>query len=106
MRFLKWIKLLIKFCLTREKFLAELHLRLLGFTYSVCKKSIRYCEGIQKFKETVYSKCLYMNELDKACFAHDDGHSGSKHLAERNISGKVLKDRAFKIATNFSYDRY
>ena len=100
------MKLLIKFCLTREKYLAELDLRLLKFTYSVCKKSFRYCERIQKFKETVYLKCLYMKELDKACFVHDQGHAGSKHLAERNISGKVLKDRAFKIATDFFCDRY
>ena len=40
----------------------------------------------------------------KACFAH--AYSDSKDLAERTISDKILKDRAYEIARNRNYDGY
>ena len=39
-----------------------------------------------------------MNQLDKACFAHD--------LAKRTISHKISKDWAYKITRNPKYDGY
>ena len=49
---------------------------------------------------------MYNNELDKDCFAQDAAYSGSKDLAKRTISGKVLKERADEIAINHKYDGY
>ena len=57
-------------------------------------------ERIQKFKESVYLKHLYRNELDKACFSHDAAYSDSKELAKRTTSDKISKDRAYKIPRN------
>ena len=49
---------------------------------------------------------MYRNELDKACFTHEVEYSGSKDLAKRTISDKILKDRAYEISTNRNYDGY
>ena len=51
-------------------------------------------------------KHLYRNELDKACFDNDVAISDSKDLAKRTISDKILKDRAYEIATNPKYEGY
>ena len=37
---------------------------------------------------------------------HDAAYSGSKDLANRTISDKILKDRAYEIARNCKYDVY
>ena len=57
-----------KFLLARDKFMSEIHLRQSGFTYSACGPFIKNKERIQKFKETMDSRYIYQNELDKACF--------------------------------------
>ena len=49
---------------------------------------------------------IYRNELDKACFQHDMAYGKLKDLANRTQSGKVLKDKAFKIASDPKYDSY
>ena len=49
---------------------------------------------------------IYENELDKACFQHDMAYGKSKDLIKRTQSDKVLKDKAFKIASNLKYDGY
>ena len=92
--------------LTGDKFVRELHLKQPGFTYSACGPLTKHREGIQKFRETGNLKHLYKNELDKACFAHDAAYSGSKDLATRTISDKILKDRAYEINKNDKYDGY
>ena len=46
------------------------------------------------------------NELDKACFQHDTAYGKSKYLAKRTQSDKVLRDKAFKIASDSKYDGY
>ena len=50
--------------------------------------------------QTLFTK----NELDKACFQHDMAYGKSKNLAKRTQSDKVLKDKAFKIASDIKYD--
>ena len=45
-------------------------------------------------------------ELDKACFQHDVAYGKSKDLVKRTQSDKVLRDKAFKIASNPKYDGY
>ena len=49
---------------------------------------------------------IYKKELDKACFQHDIAYGKSKDLIERTQSDKVLKDKAFKIASDPRYDGY
>ena len=66
-----------KFLLTGDKFMPELHLKQLGFTYSACEPFTKHREGIQKYKETGKLKRLYRNELDKVYFAHDTAYSDS-----------------------------
>ena len=46
------------------------------------------------------------NELDKACFQHDMAYGDFKDLKRRIQSDKVLKDKAFIIASNPKYDGY
>ena len=47
---------------------------------------------------------IYRNELDKACFQHDMAYGKSKDLVKRTQSDKVLRDKAFKIASDPKYD--
>ena len=47
---------------------------------------------------------IYKNERDKACFQHDMAYGKSKDLTKRTQSDKVLKDKAFKIASDPKYD--
>ena len=49
---------------------------------------------------------IYRNEFDKACFQHDMSNGKSKDLAKRSQSDKVLRDKAFKIASDPKYDGY
>ena len=49
---------------------------------------------------------IYRNELDKACFHYNVAYGNSKDLVNRTQSGKVSKDKAFKIASNPTYDGY
>ena len=52
------------------------------------------------------SNFIYKNELDKACFQHDMAYGKSKDLTKRIQSDKVLRDKAFKIASDLKYDGY
>ena len=49
---------------------------------------------------------IYKNELDKACFYHDMASGKSNDLTKRTQSDKVLRDKAFKIASDPKYDGY
>ena len=60
-----------KCLLAGDKFMPETHLRQPGFTYNACEPFTKNKERIQKFKETIDTKCIYGNESDKACFQHD-----------------------------------
>ena len=44
--------------------------------------------------------------LIKLCFQHDMAYRKSKDLVKRTQSDKVLKGKAFKIASNPKYDGY
>ena len=83
----------------------EMHLKL-GFTYSACGPFTKNKERIEKFMQTGNTNFFYRNELDKACFQHDMGYGKSKKLAKRTQSGKVLRDKEFKIASDPKYDGY
>ena len=49
---------------------------------------------------------IYKNELDKACFQHDMAYGKLKDLAKKTQSDKVLRFKAFKIASDPKYDGY
>ena len=48
----------------------------------------------------------YRNELDKACFQHDSAYADHKDLINRTKADKVLRDKAYDIASNPEYDGY
>ena len=95
-----------KFLLVGDKFMPEMHLKQPGFTYSACGPFTKNKERIEKFMQTGNTDFIYKNELDKACFQHDMAYGKSKDLVKRTQSDKVLKDKAFKIASNPKYDGY
>ena len=49
---------------------------------------------------------IYRNELDKACFQHDSAYADHKDLINRTEADKVLRDKAYDIASNPKYDGY
>ena len=56
--------------------------------------------------QTGNTDVIYNNEFDKTCFQHDMAYDKSKDLAKRTQSDKILKDKAFKIASDPKYDGY
>ena len=84
----------------------EMHLKQRGFTYSDCGLFAKNKERIEKFMQTRNTDYSYKTDLDKACFQHDMAYRKYKDLAKCTESDKVLKDKAFKIASNTNYDVY
>ena len=84
----------------------EMHLRQSGFTYSACGPFTKNKERIEKFMQTGNTDFIYRNELDKACFQHDMAYGKAKDLVRRTQSDKVLRDKAFNIASDPKYDGY
>ena len=95
-----------KFLLAGDKFMPEMHLRQPQFVYSACGPFTRHKEIIKKFKQTGDTRYIYRNELDKACFQHDSAYADHKYLINRAKADKVLKDKAYNIASNLIYDGY
>ena len=95
-----------KFLLLGNKFMPEMHLKQPGFTYSACGPSTRNKERIEKFMQRANADFIYRNELDKACFQHDMAYAKSKDLLKKTHSDKVLREKAFKIASDPKYDGY
>ena len=46
------------------------------------------------------------SDLDKACFQHDMAYGKSTDSVKRTQSDKILRDKAFKIASDPKYDGY
>ena len=84
----------------------EMHLRQPQFVYSVCDPFTRHKERIKKFEQTGDTHYIYRNELDKACFQHDSAYADHIDLINRTKSDKVLRDKAYNIASNPKYDGY
>ena len=63
-------------------------------------------ERIQKFMQTGDTCYIYRNDLDEACLQHDMAYGKHKDLTEKTESDKVLRDKAFKIASNPKYNGY
>ena len=95
-----------KFLLAGDKFMPEMHLRQPQFVYSACGPFTRHKERIKEFKRTGDTRYIYRNELDKPCFQHDSAYADYKDLINRTKSDKVLRDKAYDIASNPEYDGY
>ena len=95
-----------KFLLVGDKFMPEMHLRQPRFVYSACGPFTRHKEIIKEFKRTDDTRYIYRNELDKACFQHDSAYADHKDLISRTKADKVLRDKAYNIASNPKYDGY
>ena len=94
------------FLVVGDNFMPEMHLKLPGFTYSACGPLTKNKQRIEKFMQTGNTGFIYRNELDKACFQHDMAHGKTKDLVKRTQLHKVLRDKAFKIASDPKYDGY
>ena len=95
-----------KFLLAGDKFMPEMHLRQPQFVYSACGPFTRHKERIKKFKQTGDTRYIYRNELDKACFQYDSAYADYKDLINRTEADKVLRVKAYDIASNPEYDSY
>ena len=95
-----------KFLLAGDKFMQEMHLRQPRFTYSACGPFTRHKERIKKFKETGDMQYIYRNELDKAWFQQDSAYADNRDLLNRTRADKILRDKAYDIASNPEYDGY
>ena len=94
------------FLLLGDKFMPEMHLKQPGFTDSACGPFTKNKGRLEKFIETGNPNFIHKNELDKACFQHDTAYGKSKDLVKRTQSDKVLRNKAFKIASDPKYDGY
>ena len=94
------------FLLVGDKFMPEMHLRQPQFVYSACGPFTRHKERIKEFKRTGDMRYIYRNELNKACFQHDSAYVDHKDLINRTEADKVLRDKAYDIASNPEYDGY
>ena len=99
-------KVINKFLLAGDKFMPEMHLRQPQFVYSACGPFTRHKERIKEFKRSGDTRYIYRNELDKACFQHYSAYADHKDLKNRTEADKVLKDKAYNIASNPEYDGY
>ena len=80
-----------KFLLAGEKFMPEMPLKQLVFTYSSCGPFTRTKPRIEKFMRTGDTNYIYKNELDKACFQRDMTYGKYKDLEKRTQSDKQSK---------------
>ena len=84
-----------KFLLAGDKIMPEMHIRQPGFAKNK--------ERIKKLKKTEYSRYIYRNKLDKACFQHDMAYGDFKDLKKRRTADKVLTDKIFNFAKDTKY---
>ena len=95
-------ELINRFLLIGDTFMPEMHLKQPGFTYSVCGPFTKNKERTEKFMQTGNTDCFCKMNLIKLVFSM----IWKKDLKKRTQLDKVLKDKAFKIASNPKYDRY
>ena len=93
-----------KFLLAGDKCVPEMHLKQPGFTYSACGPFTKHKERIKRFEQTGDTRYIYRNELDKACFQHDAAYADNKDLLNRTRADKILRGKAYTIASNSQYE--
>ena len=103
----KMNEIINKFLLAGDKFTAEMHLRQLEFTNSVCGPFSKNKDRRLKLKETGDSRYIYQNKLDKDYFQHDMAYEDFKDLSWRTAVDKAC-GKAFNLASmfhNFFFDK-
>ena len=95
-----------KFLLAGDKFMPEMHLRKLEFTYYTCGPFTKHKERSKKFEQTGDMQYIYRNELDQACFQHDAAYADNKDLLNKARADKTLRYKAYGIVKNPQYDGY
>ena len=95
-----------KFLLAGDTFMPEMHLRQPRFVYSACGPFTRHKERIKECKRTGDARYIDRNELGKAYFQHDSAYADHKDLINRTEADKVLRDKAYDVASNPEYDGY
>ena len=95
-----------KLILAGDKFMPEMHLRQLGFTYSACGPFNKNKKRINTFKETGDSRYVYQNKLDKACFQHDMAYEDFKDFNRRTAAAKILLGNSSNVVKDPKYDGY
>ena len=88
-----------KFLLVGGKFMPKMQLKQLDFTYSGCGPFTRNKEKIEKIMQTGNTEFIYRNELDKLDIAYEK----AKDVRKRTQSDKVLRNKAFQIASDLKY---
>ena len=78
-----------------------MHLKQSGFTYSAYGPFTKNKERLEKFMQTRNT-----NFIDKDEIEPDMANGKSKDLVKRTKSDTVLKDKAFKIASDPKFDGY
>ena len=84
----------------------EMQLKQPDFTYSACGWFTKNKERIVTFMQTRNTDFIYRNNLDKACFQHGMVFGKSNDLTKRTQSEKILRDKAFQIASDPKHDGY
>ena len=95
-----------KFLLAGDKFMPEMHLKQIDFTYSACNPFNKNKERIEKFMQTGNTGFIYKMSLIKLVFNVICLTVNQNGLVERTQSDKVLRDKAFKIAVDPKFDGY
>ena len=98
-------KIVNKFSLAGDTFMPEMHLEQPGLLIVLVVHLLKKRKNWNIYKNWK-SNCIYINDLNKACFQHNMVYGRSKDLARRTESDKVLRDKAFEIASNPKYDGY
>ena len=83
-----------------------MHLKQPRFIYSDCGPLTKNKERIEKFMQTGNTDFIYKNQLDNPCFRHDMAYGKSKDFVKRTQSDNVLREKAFKIASDPKYHGY
>ena len=78
----------------------EMHLKQPGFTYSACGLFTKNKERIEKFMQTGNTDFIYKMSLVKLVFSMIWLMLNQKKIAKRTQSDKVLRDKAFVIASD------
>ena len=55
-----------KLLVAGDRFMLEMHLKQLGFTYSGCRLFIKKKERFEKFMQTGNTDFIYKNDIDRA----------------------------------------
>ena len=91
-----------------NQFMPEIHLKQPRFTMSkssACGPFNKNKEKIEKLMQTGNTNFIYKNDTDEACSQHYMAYSKYDNLSKGTQSHKVLKDKAFKIASSPKEDR-